>query len=97
MFGTFGTLFGSNTGRGLLVQPWFALVVELGVLDLELGVLHFELSGRGLCCSCTLFGTNMFGTLFGTYVYGYMNIWIHVDTDIWICIRIYGYMDTWIY
>ena len=55
-----------------------------------------QIVGRSLCCSCTLFGTNMFGTLFGTYVYGYMNTWIHMDTDIWIHIRIYGYMDIWI-
>ena len=49
--------------------------------------------------TCTLFGTNMFGTLFGTYVYGYTHIYIYgcgymdMRTDtLWI----YGYMDIWI-
>ena len=28
------------------------------------------------CCSCTLFGTNMFGALFGTNAYGYTTVLI---------------------
>jgi len=41
----------------------------------------------------------MFGTLFGTHVYGYMNIWICGCgyMDMYAEILIYGYMDVYIY